>query len=122
MSMAHRRLARTMHEHAAARARHSRTTHRGEVIDVDPVIVQLIDSNARLAPADYDMTQSVRRYEARHGVAVGDNVVLIHDEHEWLIIDVLSDEAIHDDTDDRLDDLEAAMTALEARVTALENA
>lgn len=91
MSIRRRELARRIHGVAAEKAKRERTTYRFEVIDDKPMTLEMVDGGVELEDDDFEMTQMVRLYDKRYGIAIGDHVLMVKDEPDWLMVDVLSD-------------------------------
>lgn len=86
-----RALARSVHQHAKTHASQARQNFRGEVEGLNPFSVAVLGTKFVLDDDDFDLTQSVRRYDKEHGIEKGDNVVLLREAGQWLITDVVSD-------------------------------
>lgn len=76
---------------AAGRARN---TMRGEVVDTEPLKVELFGSNVVLDDDDFDLSQWVCFYDKEFGIDRGDNVLLVRESGEWTITDVVADKDV----------------------------
>lgn len=96
MRSAERHLARgiraALRRHDERRGRH---VARGRIITLNPLGVDLLESDLTLDEDDIDLSQDVRRYDATEGLAVDDVLALLEvAEGDWIAVSVLSDHAV----------------------------
>lgn len=80
-----------IHDVAKEAALRHRNVVRGVVLRAKPLRVELLRTDEVLEDDELDLTQWVKFYEAKVGIARGDEVMLLRERGEWTIIDVASD-------------------------------
>lgn len=72
-----------------------RNTQLGEVVHVNPWVIDLLEVRGQLQDDEITLTQWVKRYHATDTIDEGDTVLLVRrrtgGQIVWLITDVLSD-------------------------------
>jgi hypothetical protein len=91
----HRRIAKAMRDRAQHEVHTAKQGHVADVIDTDPLIVQLHE-NALVIGDDEGLvlTQSVRMYDQAHTIDEGDMVLVDYRAGIWIVTDVVSEKAV----------------------------
>jgi hypothetical protein len=77
---------------ARRQATRARNVFRGVVVDTSPLKIELLHDDEVLTPDDYELSQWIKSYDERIGLALNDNVLLSFERAEWVVFDVIADE------------------------------
>ena len=82
-------------KHAKRVVDRHRAVRRGTVVDLTPLTVDVNDFDHPLTyQDDFEMSQWMVAYNQGTKLRVGDTVLLHQEEHEWVLVDVISDATV----------------------------
>ena len=86
------RLGGAVRKHAAAAARYHAPNrfHKAIVRGVEPLVVELPSAAITLDADNLLLTDSVRKYDRDHSLRVGDTVLVLEDDDDFIVTDVVS--------------------------------
>lgn len=92
MSSSRQQLARRLRDHARAQAVREARVFRATVTKLSPLTVELVGSGLELEQDDdFDLTGGLKMFQAAHGIAVDDTLLLHREDGHYAAFDLLTE-------------------------------